>query len=83
MKRKRGSMTKRTDLSPRDAQVAEIIETARKDKFLTVTKLCGFLDISRSTYYRKLYNSGDFTVDQIRIIKRVLELSSKEMSAFY
>lgn len=73
----------KTDLSPQDAQVAEIIETARKDKFLTVTKLCRVLGISRDTYYRKLYSSGNFTVDQIRIMKRVLELSQTEMSAFY
>ena len=83
MRKKCGSMARKTDLSPQDVQVAEIIETARKDKFLTVTKLCRVLGISRDTYYRKLYSSGNFTVDQIRIMKRVLELSQTEMSAFY
>lgn len=74
---------RKTDLSPQDAHVAEIIETARKDKFLTVTKLCRVLGISRDTYYRKLYSSGNFTVNQMRTMKKVLELSQTEMNAIY
>lgn len=76
-------MAKRSDLSPRDAQVAEIIETARKDKFLTVEKLCGLLGISRATYYKKLYAFEKFTVGQVRDLKRILELSQREIRVFY
>lgn len=76
-------MAKRSDLSLQDAQVAEIIESARKDKFLTVEKLCKLLNMSKGTYYKKLYAFEKFTVGQVRDLKRILELSQREIRAFY
>lgn len=76
-------MARKHDLSPQDARAAEIIETARKDKFLTVEKLCRGLGISRGTYYKKLYDFEKFTVGQFKDLKRILELSQKEINALF
>lgn len=73
----------KTDLSPQGARAVEIIETARKDKFLTVEKLCRLLGISRGTYYKKLYDFEKFTVGQFKDLKRILELSQKEINALF
>lgn len=71
-------MTKRTDLSPQDAQVIESIEDGLKDKFLTVKKLCKALGISRSAFYMKKADPGRFTLQDIRTIAEVLELPTGE-----
>lgn len=71
-------MTKRTDLSPQDAQVIESIEDGLKDKFLTAKKLCSALGISRSAFYAKKADPGRFTLRDIRTIAEVLEVPTGE-----
>lgn len=72
-------MAKRSDLSPQDAQVIKSIEDGLKDKFLTVKKLCGLLDISRSTFYERKADPGSFTLRDIRMIATGLEVPTKEI----
>lgn len=53
-----------------------LLEYELKRRGLTITELCDKLDISRSTYYRKVKGDSEFTQKEIQEIMSFLNLDS-------